>query len=424
MVDRSRAARLAVAIAVLIALGGLTYIWWSALGPGPAPGDPTMELRIVRGGLSWPVAIAFAPDTRVFYAERLSGRIHILGNATSPENTLFYTIPEVAASGGDERGLLGLAIDPDFADQPYVYAYYTRADDANGSVYNRIVRIRANGSLGEAMEVLKDRIAAASFHNGGVIAFGPDGKLYAVVGDAGARGSAQDVSTPNGKILRLNPNGSVPADNPFVNEAGSDGHVFTYGHRNMFGIAFQPESGRAYATENGPNCNDEVNRLESGRNFGWGPTESCSASPTPQNTNRDGPDPVLPITWYNPVIAPTNAAFYTAAVPASARGHLVFGGFNDRALHELTLAPDGASVLNESILATAEAGILDVEVGLDGFLWITTSSGIYRLVPKEIPPETSYAPAGWVVAGAAFASKIGAPGAWRDAYTEDLPRKP
>jgi glucose/arabinose dehydrogenase len=380
-------------VAILVALGGLTYIWLSAQRPGGTPGNAEVVLRSVQTGLPYPIALAFASDGRIFFAERFTGKIQILGNATKAPST-FFTVPGVASSG--ERGLLGLALDPEFAINPYMYVYQTYNDAINGTIYNRIIRILADGDTGRFDSVIlrMPPLSGATNHNGGVIAFGPDGKLYAVVGENANAELAQDPMSPMGKVLRMNPNGSAPADNPLYSNPNWNNLTYTYGHRNMFGLAFHPFDGRPYVTENGPSCNDEVNRLVAGGNFGWGANQTCSQPPAPPvNTNRDGPDPiVLPIRWYTPVIVPTNAAFYTASVPTSSRGHLVVGSYADRGLHELTLDPvDGISVVQETILATADEPIIDVEMGLDGYLWVTTPSTIYRLVPA--PPPVSSLPA-------------------------------
>src|SRR5439155_5396798 len=210
METKSRLALVAALVAILVALAGLAVLWWSVSRPG-APGNDQVQLAPVRTGLPWPIALAFSPDGRVFFAERFSGRIQVLGNTTILDST-FFAIPEIASSG--EQGLLGLAVDPNFPNRPYVYVYYTRDDAANGTVYNRIVRIRSSGSIGIGMDVLRDRIAASTIHNSGVIEFGPDGKLYALVGDAANSASAQDLSGPTGKVLRINPDGTVPSDNP------------------------------------------------------------------------------------------------------------------------------------------------------------------------------------------------------------------
>src|SRR6266480_3874969 len=257
--------------------------------------------------------LAVSPDGRVFFAERFSGRIQVLGNTTILDST-FFAIPEIASSG--EQGLLGLAVDPNFPNRPYVYVYYTRDDVANGTVYNRIVRIRSSGSIGIGMDVLRDRSVASTIHNAGVIEFGPDGKLYALVGDAANSASAQDLSGPNGKVLRINPDGTVPSDNPFVGRPGADADVYTFGHRNMFGIAWSPGTHAGYVSENGPQDSDEINLLIPGGNYGWPNVRGIARTPT--------------------------------------------------------------------FLATAPDGILEVEMGLDGTLWLTTPSGIYRLAPVPV----------------------------------------
>jgi len=149
-------------------------------------------------------------------------------------------------------------------------------------------------------------------------------------------------------------------------------------------------TGRAYVTENGPNCDDEVNLLAAGSNYGWGPTASCGSLAPPGDTNRDGPSPVMPLAWWTPTIAPTNAAFYTGSLLPQSQNHLMFGAYNDARLRELALSPDGTTVVNETTLLTAPSGILDVEMGRDGFLWVTTSSAIYRLLAG--PPIVAGAP--------------------------------
>ena len=360
-------------IVILVVLAGVAVLWWSLNLPRGQGSLPT-ELVPVRTGLPWPIALAFSADGRVFFAERFTGRIQILGNATILDTT-FFTIPEIASAG--EQGLLGLAVDPNFPNAPYLYAYYTRDDATNGTVYNRLVRLRASGSVGIQLELLRDRIAASSIHNSGVIGFGPDGKLYVLVGDAGNSARAQDLSTPNGKVLRLNPDGTVPSDNPFVGRTGSDADVYTLGHRNMFGIAWNPTTHAGYVSENGPQDSDEINLLVPGGNYGWPNVRGIARTP-----------PYLdPIIAYTPVIVPTNMAFDTAEAPASSRGHLVVGSFNDHRLHEIALTSDGTGVIAETFLATAADGILDVEMGLDGALWVTTPSGIYRL--QTVPAATA-----------------------------------
>lgn len=360
----------------------------------PSPVEAAGQISVYRSGLNWPIALDFAPDGRIFFAERLTGSIRIIENG-SLLPTPFYTLTSTETSG--ERGLLGLALDPEFDATPYVYAYQTYDDVTNGTIYNRIVRILANGNTGLPHTVIlrMPPLSGATNHNGGVIGFGPDGKLYAVVGENANIALAQDPMSPMGKVLRMNPNGTAPPDNPFYGNASWNSLVYTYGHRNMFGLAFQPFADRIYVTENGPNCNDEVNNLTSGRNYGWGTSAACAASPPPPNdTNRDGPNPVLPIWWWRSTICPTNVAAYGGSKFPAWRGDLFMGDCNFRRLHRLDLsAPGYDTVASDTILWTAPAAdgaILDVEEGPDGAVWVTTVSAIYRYWDSAQPPVASF----------------------------------
>jgi aldose sugar dehydrogenase len=406
MANRSRIAFFAALIAVVVALAGLTYVWLSAQRPGEGPsGNPSVTLEQVRLVPESPIALAFAPDSRVFYAERNSGNIQILGTATT-DTTTFYTLTGTDSPG--ERGLLGLALDPDFDTMPYVYAYQTYRDGGSGTVYNRIVRILANQDrdMGVSHTVLLrlPNLSGATNHNGGVIAFGPDGMLYALVGENANEDLSQDASSPMGKVLRMNRNGWAPPDNPFVGDPAWFNLTYSYGHRNMFGLAFHPTTEDLLITENGPTCNDEVNLLSAGGNFGWGPTQTCGTPPpAPSNTNQDGPAPILPIWWWDDTICPTNAAVYGGPLFPAWQGDLFMGDCNFGNLHRLDLVgPEYDSVQSDTILRTAPGPILDVEMGLDGHLWVTTPSAIYRLVPVQAqgqaPPALVISTAGWATA--------------------------
>ena len=357
----------------------------------PRVAAPSGTLQTVLTGLQFPTAIRFAPDGRIFLLERFSGKIRIVENG-SLLPTPFYTLANVATNG--EQGLLGLALDPDFPTEPWVYAYYTLNDVANGTVYNRIVRIHANGDVGDALEILLDHIPAGDFHNGGVIGFAPDETLFAVVGENGYPARSQDLRSLNGKVLRMNRNGTVPLDNPFVGDPNANPYVYTYGHRNMFGLAFHPVTGRAYVTQNGPNCNDEINLLVAGGNFGWGPHQTCATPPPPpNNTNQDGPDPILPLTWYVFTVAPTNAIVYGGPNFTAWQGDLFFGEYNTGKLRRLDLEPPAYDeVVGESDVLTVFGRIVAVEVGPDGAIWFTTETTLYRFYDTSLAPIASFTP--------------------------------
>jgi glucose/arabinose dehydrogenase/PKD repeat protein len=374
-------------LACLIVTGSFSFL---TLLPNAAAWS---NVEVYKSGLDNPTALAFAPDGRIFFAERLTAKIRIVeGGNLLPDP--FYTLNDTDIQ--DERGLLGLALDPDFPTSPYVYAYHTYNDAANGTVYNRIVRIRANGNVGEFLSVIFQTppLSTATIHNGGVIAFGPDGKLYALIGENAWPLWSQDPMSPFGKVLRMNPDGSAPIDNPFVGNSSWDPLVYTYGHRNMFGIAFHPLSGGIFITENGPECNDEINLLIPGRNFGWGPSQSCVLPPNPPDlntTNRDGPDPVLPIWWWASTICPTNAAIHNGSYFPAWRGDLFMGDCNRKTLHRLHLSPPNYDrVESDTPIWVAPDMILDVDAGPDGSIWFTTSTAIYRFWDSGQPPVASF----------------------------------
>src|SRR4051794_8574767 len=207
--------------------------------------------RTIATGLHVPWGIAFLPGGDALVSERTTGDIlQIPKGGGTPRK--FMHLDEVDTSAG-EGGLLGIAVSPDYANDGLVYAYYTTDHD------NRIVRFKLGGSVAPILTGL----AAGQIHNGGRIAFGPDGKLYAGVGETGNTGFAQDRDARNGKILRINPDGGIPDDNPFP---GSP--VWTLGHRNVQGLAWD-KAGRLWASEFGQNTWDEVNLIRKGHNYGW-----------------------------------------------------------------------------------------------------------------------------------------------------------
>jgi len=377
---------ISVGLLVLMVAGSVAI-----LAPAP-PVAAAGQIEVYKSGLTFPIALAFSSDGRIFFAEKDTGSIRIvyLANRTLLP-TPFYTLPNTQNTG--ERGLLGLALDPGFPATPYVYAYQTYNDLANGTIYNRIVRILASGNTGVSYTVIlrMPPLSSATNHNGGVIAFGPDGKLYAVVGENANPSLSQDPMSPMGKVLRMYSNGSAPPDNPFYNNPAWYNLTYTYGHRNMFGLAFHPITGRVFVTENGPNCNDEVNLLAAGSNYGWGPTASCGSLPPPADTNRDGPSPVLPIWWWGTTICPTNAAIYRGPSFPTWQGDLFMGDCNTNRFHRLDLVPPNYdSVASDTILWTAPMSIIEVEVGPDGAIWLTTPTTIYRYWDSGKPPIASF----------------------------------
>lgn len=343
----------------------------STVQPATTPaGDVKLDVQVFVRGLDTPWAIDFAPDGRIFITER-PGRIRIVKDGqlqAEPWMTL-----DVAETG--EAGLLGLALDPQFEQNRYVYVAYSSRTNGNRFV-NRLVRLRDDPASGKGVldKVLLDNVAAAANHDGGRVKFGPDGKLYWTMGDAQNTSSAQDINSLNGKILRLNPDGAIPADNPW-NSA-----VYSYGHRNPQGLAWQPGTGRLYATEHGPSgspvcCRDEVNLIEPGKNYGWPVIMG--------DQKRDGMIPPVIHSGNDTTWAPSGATFVTGGPWA---GSLVFAGLRGQSLYRLTLDPnDPRKVQSLQVLLERKYGRLrDVAEGPDGALYILTSNGDGR---GNLPPE-------------------------------------
>jgi glucose/arabinose dehydrogenase len=254
-------------ILILLALAVIT-LRAAALPPG-------FTEKIVASGLASPTAMQFAPDGRLFVAEQ-GGRLRVIKNGALLA-TPFVTLP-VNASG--ERGLLGVAFDPNFTSNQFVYVYYTATSP---TLHNRISRFTASGDVAiagsEAIVLDLDNLSSATNHNGGAIAFGPDGKLYAAVGDNANGANAQSLNTLHGKMLRLNADGTIPLDNPFLSStAGKNRAIWALGLRNPFTFAFHKD-GRIYINDVGQNTWEEINDGIAGANYGWPTTEGPTSDP-------------------------------------------------------------------------------------------------------------------------------------------------
>ncbi|MCI0636827.1 MAG: PQQ-dependent sugar dehydrogenase [Actinobacteria bacterium] len=348
---------------VLMALGLL------ALAPTPASAD--IESRRVIGNLRAPVAFTFGPGRTIWYVEKNTGRvwIHDLDN---DRDRLFVRVPGV--NGAGERGVLGIALHPDYPDTALVYLYVTRS--AGGQVRNQILRYRDDDGSGVGRRVVFSSIAGgASYHNGGRIAFGPDGMLYAIVGDAHDSSNSQDLSNEDrGKIIRIEPDGDIPSDNPL------DGRLYAYGIRNSFGFAFDPETGDLWETENGPGCNDEVNPILPGRNYGWGPSETCNGS-APENTNQDGPNPVLPALLYRSTIGITGIAFCEGCrLGAASEGTALFGAINNGKITRISFNGARDAVTDDTVVLDHGRGTISFEVSRNGRIYFSDFEGIHKLV--------------------------------------------
>jgi glucose/arabinose dehydrogenase len=304
--------------------------------------------KTIATGLQVPWGIAFLPDGSALVGERTTGRIlRIPHNGGSKR--VVMTVPGVDTGAG-EGGLLGLAVSPDYARDKLVYAYYTTARD------NRVSRFR----LGGTPRPILTGIRRGFIHNGGRIAFGPDGKLYAGVGETGQTNLAQDRSSLNGKILRIDADGSVPADNPFK---GSP--VWSWGHRNVQGLAWDAR-GRLWATEFGQNTWDEVNLIRKGRNYGWPVVEGRGSTQGGKYVNPK-------VTWRTSQASPSGAAIRG--------GNLYVGALQGQGVWRVPLR--GTSVGTPKLLYADRWGrVRTVVRAPGGGLWVATSNRDGRGSPR------------------------------------------
>lgn len=326
----------------------------------PAPVPFRMETFL--SGLNFPVVLAFAPDGRLFFNELRTGQVRVVQNGQLLPQA-FATLP-VETSG--ERGLLGLALDPNFATNRFVYVLHS---DPSG--VHRVVRFTEANNVGTNAAVLISNLPSTSVHNGGNIGFGRDGKLYVTVGDSTIPANAQDLASLSGKLLRYNPDGSVPSDNPF----GATNPAFNLGLRNSFDFTFHPQTGAIYASENGPDCDDELNRVVAGANYGWRPSYPCGDTDASFRA---------PLARFNPVIAPTGVTFYTANIFPQFRGSLFLVDFNQGRVRRFVVdeSNQGTITFSETVVDAGFGSLLDIVQGPDGFLYFSSTNAILRIVPQ------------------------------------------
>ncbi|HEU4933832.1 MAG TPA: PQQ-dependent sugar dehydrogenase [Pyrinomonadaceae bacterium] len=361
-------------IALLIALGVACDQPPAGRGAGETATSEQSGVRFkvekVVGGLEVPWSIVWAPDGRMIFTER-PGRVRVFEKgALNPKPLL--VVSDVEKSG--ESGLMSVALHPQFSSNHFLYLSYAYS---SGGVRVRVVRYR------EAPEGLVDRkviiedLPAAQFHAGCRIRFGPDGKLYVTTGDATNRQLAQKLDSLAGKTLRLNDDGTVPQDNPFVGQQNAKPEIWSLGHRNAQGMDWQPDSNLMFQTEHGPSGfdgpggGDEVNIVEKGKNYGW---------PIIHHTQtKEGLE--SPLLEYTPACAPASGAFYRGAAFPKFKGNFFFGCLKGERLIRVEL--NGRKVSSQEDLVKDYGRIRDVAEGPDGNLYFSTSNRDGRGKPTE-----------------------------------------
>lgn len=345
--------------------------------------DETFRLVRVLDGLEHPWAVAWLPDGRKLITERPGGMLLIDGDHV----TELSGLPDIQAQG--QGGLLDVALHPGYEENGWIY--FTYSEPGTGGTGTALARARIDGDALSDLQQLYSQEPKHSpgRHYGSRIVFPGDGTVVFTIGDHGQRSPSQDLSDPTGSTIRLNLDGSIPDDNPFVNRDGAAPEIYSYGHRNAQGMSLHPETGAIWQHEHGPRGGDELNRIRAGANYGW--PEATYGVEYRGGAEigiepGDDPDIVDPLLHWSPVsIAPSGMAFYTGDRFPSWKGDIFVGALAQQHIRRVKL--DGEQVTGQEELLREDIGrIRDVRTGPDGYLYVLTDhsgGGLYRLKPVE-----------------------------------------
>lgn len=392
-----RRARLGLAAISLLLVGSCGYEVGAFLNlfvvgrpddPGPFMSEVATELQTYVANARFPVAMAFLPDGSLLYTEKDTGQLR----RVSAEGALqALPVADVPVANLGDSGLLGLALDPDFANNRYIYLGYTVNDIPTDNALPRNEFRVQRCTLAEdyrsvvfGSDTVIANLSASGLpgHEGGSLVFGPDGKLYVSLGDRRlntfANEEAQDPGVLAGKIIRLNSDGTIPADNPY----GADLSAWAIGLRNTFDFAFDPMSGLLYGPENGAGP-DELNLVEAGRNYGWPMVQGAADTDEEMQFAANTPEYTEPLIGIG--IAPTGVAFNPGDVyGAELRNQLFVGFFETGNIDRFVLSDDRRMVLDKIEFASGiPNGINDLVFGPDGAIYVSTEFNIYRMVPTN-----------------------------------------
>jgi aldose sugar dehydrogenase len=393
--------------------------WLSAYSPvlaAPTLRDSNLSVTEITSGLNSPTTMAFIGTDDILVLQKDNGQVRrVIAGVLQPGAVL-----DVAVDNQSERGMLGIAVHPNFPTSPFAYLYYTEsstAGDSSGSAAaNRVYRYTWNGAALTSPVLIVDLpVSDGPNHNGGVITFGPDGKLYIIIGDLNRNGQLQNFSGGSAPddtsvILRLNDDGSVPSDNPFFSQGGNVAKYYAYGIRNSFGMAFDPVTAKLWMTENGPNSFDEINLVDPGFNSGWeklmGP-DARNANNVTDLFSLSGSHYADPkFSWLN-TVGPTAIVFLdSTSLGASYENDAFVGDINNGNLYRFNpngtrngfvfngagladLVADNNAELDETIIGTGFAGITDLKVGPDGRLYVV-SLGDGKIYVISSEPSLSF----------------------------------
>jgi len=344
-----------------------------------------IKIDEVAKDLDQPWAIAFLPDRRMLVTEKHEGRLVLLG--TDGKKLNVAGVPKV--DGRDQSGLLAVTLAPDYEKSQLIYLSYSeKREGGNGLAVARAKLVDGAAPKLDQLKVIfrMQPTLDSTKHSGGRMLFAPDGMLYVVLGERSiieGRVQAQDLKSHFGKIVRIQPDGSVPKDNPFVDKPEARPEIWSLGHRNVLGVALDDKK-RLWVAEMGPRGGDEINLVERGKDYGWptiGYGEEYSGEPIHKTTQAPGME--QPVYYWDPVISPGALMIYSGQVFPEWKGNLFVAGLSSKALIRLVLENDRV-IGEERLLADRETRIRDVVQGPDGAIYVLTDGGgakVWKLTP-------------------------------------------
>jgi glucose/arabinose dehydrogenase len=352
------------ALVIIVSILTMKFSPSETLVPLPAPVSNlnnltnTSGVEIIVQGLQAPRSIDISKDGRIFVSEK-RGSIRVVDNGT----LLTEPVGDIKAENIGDAGLLGLTLHPNFTQNHLFYVYYTYSNSTG--LFNKVLTLKESNNRIIDSKTILDGIPGDDYRDGGRIKFGPDGKLYVSTGDASIPELSQDLDSLAGKILRINEDGTIPHDNPFSNSP-----VYAYGFRNVQGLAWAPNSGALYSSDQGGAGNDEINLISPGKNYGW-PHEECNSSD--DEDNRYTP----PILCFNPSLEPSGIAF-AFSNKLGYQNHLIVATLKGSHLRDIDF--DSGS---QNTILVGYGRIIDLVESEDGSIFVLTSNTDGRALPQQ-----------------------------------------
>lgn len=352
------------ALVIIVSILTMKFSPSETLVPLPAPVSNLSNLtnpngvEIIAQGLQGPRSIDISKDGRIFVSEK-RGSIRVVDNGT----LLTEPVGDIKAENIGDAGLLGLTLHPNFTQNHLFYVYYTYSNSTG--LFNKVLILKESDNRIIDSKTVLDGIPGDDYRDGGRIKFGPDGKLYVSTGDASIPELSQDFNSLAGKILRINEDGTIPQDNPFSNSP-----VYAYGFRNVQGLAWAPNSGALYSSDQGEAGNDEINLISPGKNYGW-PHEECNSSDDEDSRY------IPPLLCFNPSLEPSGIAF-AFSNKLGYQNHLIVATLKGSHLRDIDF--DSGS---QNTILVGYGRIIDLAESEDGSIFVLTSNTDGRALPQQ-----------------------------------------